>query len=138
VTIVTIKGKPSSSKSLFPKLNQGKHTCLMIKESKRKVKTNGISSHKYTSSDYNDESDDDASFQNGLNEKRVIKKLEKKLVVRDQLLEDQEDLLEQERKNTCELKRLLKFEKNKNEELTQKLAKCKWTISSLKDSIGAI
>jgi hypothetical protein len=110
----------------------------MIKESKRKVKTNGISSHKYTSSDYNDESDDDASFQNGLNEKRVIKKLEKKLVVRDQLLEDQEDLLEQERKNTCELKRLLKFEKNKNEELTQKLAKCKWTISSLKDSIGAI
>jgi hypothetical protein len=35
------------------------------------------------------------------------------LVARDQLLEDQEDLLEQERKNTCELKTLLKLEKDK-------------------------
>jgi hypothetical protein len=37
------------------------------------------------------------------------------LVAQDQLLEDQEDLLEQERKNTCELKKLLKLEKEKNE-----------------------
>jgi hypothetical protein len=41
------------------------------------------------------------------------------LVAWDQLLENQEDLLEQERKNTCELKKLLKLEKEKNEELTQ-------------------
>jgi hypothetical protein len=35
---VAIKGKSSSSKYLFPNLNQGKHTYLMIKEGKRKVK----------------------------------------------------------------------------------------------------
>jgi hypothetical protein len=55
------------------------------------------------------------------------------LVARD-LLEDQEELLEQERKNTCELKRLLKLEKDKNE----KLAQGKETISSLKSSSGAL
>jgi hypothetical protein len=43
------------------------------------------------------------------------------LVARDQLLEDQEGLLKQERKK-CELKRLLKLENKKNEELTQELA----------------
>jgi hypothetical protein len=56
------------------------------------------------------------------------------LVARDQLLEDQKDLLEQERKNACELKRLLKLEKDKNE----KLAKVKETISNLEGSIGAL
>jgi hypothetical protein len=56
------------------------------------------------------------------------------LVARDQLLRDQEDLLEQERKNTCELKRLLNLQKYKNEEL----AKGKETISSLEGSIGAL
>jgi hypothetical protein len=134
VPTVAIKGKSSSSKSLFPKLNQGKYSYLIAKESKCKVKTKGISSPKYVSSDDNDDSDDDdAPFPNGLNEKRVIKKLEKELVARD-LLEDQEDLLEQEMKNTCELKRLLKLEKDKNE----KLAQGKETISSLKSSSGAL
>jgi hypothetical protein len=86
---VAIKGTSSSSKSLFPKLYQGKHTCLMAKENKHKVKTNGSSSPKYVSSD------DDAPFPNGINEKVAIKRLGKELVVRDQLLEVQEDLLEQ-------------------------------------------
>jgi hypothetical protein len=39
VTTVTIKGSSSSSKSLFSNLNKGKHTCLMAKESKKKVKS---------------------------------------------------------------------------------------------------
>jgi hypothetical protein len=39
------------------------------------------------------------------------------LVAQDQLLEDQEDLLEQERKSTCELKKLLKLEKEKMKNL---------------------
>ena len=56
------------------------------------------------------------------------------MVARDQLLEDQEDFLEQERKSTCELKKVLKLEKEKNEELTQDNE----TISSLKGSIGAL
>jgi hypothetical protein len=72
VTTLAIKEKSSSSKSLFPNLNQGKHTCLIAKEGKCKVKTKGISSPKYVSSDDND-GDDDAPFPNGLNEKRVIK-----------------------------------------------------------------
>jgi hypothetical protein len=42
VATVAIKGKSFSSKSPFPKLNQGKHTCLMAKENKRKVKTKDI------------------------------------------------------------------------------------------------
>jgi hypothetical protein len=80
VATVPIKGKSYSSKSLFPKLNQAKHTYLMAKKNKRKVKTKGISSPKYVSSDDNDDSDDDAPFPNYLNEKRVIKKLGKELV----------------------------------------------------------
>jgi hypothetical protein len=113
VTIVAIKGTSSSSKYLFSKLNQGRRTCLMTKENKRKVKTMGISSPKYVSSDDNDDSDDDSPFPNGINEKAIIKKLGKELIARDQLLKDKEDLLDQERKNTCEHKRLLKFEKEK-------------------------
>jgi hypothetical protein len=136
VATMAIKVKSSSIKSFFPKLNQGKHTYLMVKENKRKIKTKGISSPKYISSD--DSDDDDTPLLNGLNEKRVIKKLGKELVARDQLLEDQEDLLEQERKNTCELKILLKLEKDKNEELAQELAKGKEIIYSLKGSIGAL
>jgi hypothetical protein len=129
VATVAIKGTSSSSKSLFPKLNQGKHICRMAKESKHKIKTKGSSSPKYVSSD-----DDDAPLPNGMNEKVVIKRLGKELIVRDQLLEVQEDLLEQERKTTCELKRLLKFEKEKN----KKLAQGKETVSSLENSSGAL
>jgi hypothetical protein len=124
VATIAIKGTSSSSKSLFPKLNQGKYSCLMVKGGKRRVKTKGISSPKYVSSD-DDDSNNDAPFLNGITEKATIKKLGKELVTRDQLLEDQEDLLEQERKNTCELKRLLKLEKEKNEELAQKLPKAR-------------
>jgi predicted RNase H-like nuclease (RuvC/YqgF family) len=66
--------------------------------------------------------------------KCIIKKLGKELVAQEQLLEDQEDLLEQERKSICELKKHLNLEKEKNEELAQG----KETISSLEGSIGAL
>jgi hypothetical protein len=48
---IAIKGKASSSKSLFPKFS--KHTCLMTKEGKKKVKSNASSSSssKYVMSD---------------------------------------------------------------------------------------
>jgi hypothetical protein len=119
VATVTIKGTSSSSKSLFPKLNKGKNTCLMVKESKHKVKIKSLSSPKYISSDDDDDDDDgddDTPFSNGINEKGIIKKLGKELVAQDQLLEDQEDLFEQESKSACELKKLLNLEKEKNEE----------------------
>jgi hypothetical protein len=97
VATMAINRTSFSSKSLFLKLSKGKNTCLMTKESKRKVKTKGLSSPKYISSD-DDDSNDHASFPNGINKKTIIKKLGKELVTRDQLLEDLEDLLEQERK----------------------------------------
>jgi hypothetical protein len=114
VATVAIKGTSSSRKSRFPKLNQGKHTCLMAKENKRKIKIKGLSSPKYVSNDDDDDSDDAPPFPNGINKKVIIKKLRKELVAQDQLLEDQEYLLEQGRKSTYELKKLLKFEKEKN------------------------
>jgi hypothetical protein len=88
VETIAIKGITSSSKSLFPKLIQGKNTCLMANESKRKVKTKGSSSPRYVISD------DDAPLSIGKNEKATIKRLGKELVVWNQLLEVQEDLLE--------------------------------------------
>jgi hypothetical protein len=98
VANIAIKETSSSSKSLFLKLNQEKNTCLMAKENKRKIKTKGLSSPKYVSSD---DDDNDAPFTNGINEKVIIKKLGNELVARNQLLEDQEDLLDQQKENTC-------------------------------------
>jgi hypothetical protein len=48
----------------------------MTKENRRKVKTKGISSPKYASSDDNDDSDDDAPFSNGLCRRLVVRYLE--------------------------------------------------------------
>jgi hypothetical protein len=39
VATIAIKGTSSSNKSIFSQLNQEKHTCLMAKENKRKVKS---------------------------------------------------------------------------------------------------
>jgi hypothetical protein len=140
VTTIAIKRTTASSKSLFPKLNHGKHTCLMVMEKERKCKgkTKGSSSPRYVTSDDDDASNDDAPLPIGMNEKATIKRLGKELVVRDQLLEVQEDLLEQERQTTCELKRLLKLENEKKENLVQELTHGKETISSLKSSSGAL
>jgi hypothetical protein len=75
------KGTSSSSKSLLPKLNKGKNTCLMAMESKRKIKNKGLSSPKYVSSDDDDDySDDDSPFPNDINKKGIIKRLGEKLV----------------------------------------------------------
>jgi hypothetical protein len=64
LTTIAIKGKASSNKSLFPKLS--KHTCLMAKERRKKVKFNTFSSLKYVTTDEDtlssenyDSSDDD-------------------------------------------------------------------------------
>jgi hypothetical protein len=46
---IAIMGKASLSKSLFPNLS--KHTCLMAKESKKKVKLKASPSPNYVTSD---------------------------------------------------------------------------------------
>jgi hypothetical protein len=78
----------------------------MAKEDKKKVKTNASSSSKYVSSDEDTLfSDDDgplpSEFCKNLN--AMIKGLMKQLRVRDELLQQQEELLVEERKSNEEL-----------------------------------
>jgi hypothetical protein len=145
LTTIAIKGKASSSKSLFPKLS--KHKCLMANEGRKKVKSNSSSSIKYATSDKNtlfsdnyDSSDDDKHLPSELmkNPNAMIKGLMRQVGATDELLEQQEELLVQERKISEELKKLLALKKVKVEKLDQELAKSKETTCSLKSSIDAL
>jgi hypothetical protein len=82
VITIAIKGKTSSSKSLFSKLS--KHTCLMTNEGRKNIKSNTPSSPKYIttdedtlSSDNYDSSDDDNPILSELvkNHNAMIKSL---------------------------------------------------------------
>jgi hypothetical protein len=66
----------------------------------------------------------------------MIKGLMKQVGTRDELLEQQEELLVQERKNSEELKKLLPLEKGKVKKFDQELAQSKEMTCSLKSSIG--
>jgi hypothetical protein len=87
---IAFKGKSSSCKSLFPILP--KYTCLMVKEGKKKVKTNAPSSPKYVTSDEDTLSSDDDSLLSELckNPNAMIKGLMKQVGVRDELPKQQE------------------------------------------------
>jgi hypothetical protein len=94
LTTIAIKVKASSSKSLFPKIS--KHTCLMTKEGKKKVKFNASSSLKYVTSDEDtfssdnyESSDDDNTLPSEFvkNHNAMIKGLMKQVRARDELLE---------------------------------------------------
>jgi hypothetical protein len=145
VATISINGSSSSSsKSLFPNLKKGKHTCLMAKESKRKVKSKS-SPHKYVSSDdeldsSDGEDEDEEALLNAMrkNPKARIKGLLSEIGICDELLDQQEKLHVQDKESNQKLKKLLKFEKEKNEKLDQELAQSKETISSLKSSCGAL
>jgi hypothetical protein len=134
MTTIAIKGNSSSNKSLFPNLS--KHTCLIAKESKKKVNAKGHSSPKYISSD--DDLSSDEAFDLDKNPTAKLDGLVKQINLRDEFLEQQEMLLVQERESNSELKKLLALEKEKNEKLDQELAKSKETTISLKGSIGAL
>jgi hypothetical protein len=124
VATIAIKGKTSSRKSLFSRLS--KHTCLMVKEGRKKVKSNTPSSPKYVtsdedtlSSDIYDSSDDDNPLPSELvkNPKAMIKGLMRQVGGRDELLEQQEEFIIQERKISEELKKLLALKKGKVDKL---------------------
>jgi hypothetical protein len=68
----------------------------------------------------------------------MIKGLMKQVGVRDELFEQQEELLVKERKSNKELKKLLALEKSKVKKLNQELAQSKETTCSLKSSISDI
>jgi hypothetical protein len=100
----------------------------MAKESKRKVKSK-TSSTKYVSSDdelgsSDEEDEDEEALLNDMSKNHMarIKGLLSQVGLRDELLDQQEKLLIQEKENNQELKRLLKLEKEKNEKLDQELA----------------
>jgi hypothetical protein len=120
VATVAIKdSSSSSSKSLFPKLNKGKHTCRVTKESRRNVKPK-TSPPKYVSSDEEvDSSDKEVEDEEtllevmGKNPKARIKGLLSEVGIHDELLDQQEKLLVQEKESNQKLKKLLKLEKEK-------------------------
>jgi hypothetical protein len=110
------------------------HTCLMAKESKMKVKSKASSSPNYVtsndgtlSSDNYASSDDDDSLPSELVIKpnSMIKGLMKQVGARDDLLEQQKELLVQERKISEELKKLLALEKVKWRNLIKNLLKAR-------------
>jgi uncharacterized protein involved in exopolysaccharide biosynthesis len=145
VATISIKVKTSSSKSFFPKLS--KHICLMAKEGRKKVKSNASSSLKYVTSDKDTLSSDNYDSSDGDNPllselvkspNVMIKGLMRQVRARDELVEQQEELLVHERKISEELKKLLAHEKGKVEKLNQKVGKSKETTYSLKSSIGAL
>jgi hypothetical protein len=144
LTTIAIKGKALSSKSLFPR-SQSTHVSWQRKV--KKVKSNASSSLKYITSDEDtlssnnyESSDDDNTLPSEFvkNPNAMIKGFMKQVRARDELLEQQEELLVQERKNSEELKKLLALEKGKVEKLDQELAKSKENTYSLKSSIDAL
>ncbi len=119
----------------------------MAKESKKKVKSKAFPSPKYVTSDEDilssdnyDSSDGDNPLPNKLvkNPNAMIKGLMRRVGARDELLEQQEELLVQERKISKELKKLLALKKGKVVKLDQELTKNKETACSLKSLIGAL
>jgi hypothetical protein len=119
----------------------------MVKECRKKVKFNTSPSLKYVTSDEDtlssdnyDSSDDDKSLPSELvkNPNAMIKGLMRQVGARDELLEQKEELLVQERKISEELKKLVALKKGKVEKFDQELAKSKETTCSLKSSIGAL
>jgi hypothetical protein len=72
------------------------------------------------------------------NPKARIKGLLGEIGIRDELIDQQEKLLVQEKESNQELKKLLKLEKEINEKVDQELAQSNATISSLKSSSGAL
>jgi hypothetical protein len=65
-TIAIKRSSSTSSKSLFPNLNKGKHTCLMAKESKKKVKSKSFPPTYVSSDDELDSIDEEEEAEETL------------------------------------------------------------------------
>jgi hypothetical protein len=142
VATIAIKGKTSSGKSLFPKLS--KHTCLMAKEGRKKVKSNTSSSLKYVNSDEDtlssdnyDSSDDDNPLPSELvkNPNAMIKGLMRQVGAKYELLEQQEELIVQEKKISEELKKLVAHKKVRWRSLTNNLLKVRRLLVVSRDQL---
>jgi hypothetical protein len=117
------------------------------KGKQKKVKYNAPSSPKYVISDEDTLSSDNSASSDGdeslpsefvKNPNAMIKVLMKQVGARDELLEQQEELIVQEGKISGELNKHLALKKGKVEKLDQELAQSKETTCSLRISIGAL
>jgi hypothetical protein len=116
--------------SLFP---NEYHTCLMAKEKKVRVRD----TPKYTSSSYEESSDDEVDYSSlfkGLDRAKVekINELIDALNKKDRLIEKQEDILYEEHDKFISVQKSLALETKRNEMLSSELSACHESISSLK------
>jgi hypothetical protein len=117
--------------SLFP---NERHTCLMAKEKKVRIRY----SPKYSSSSDEDSFDDEVDYTDlfkGLDRAKVdkINELIDALNEKDRLLEKQEDILYEEHDNLVNVQKSLALETKRNEMLSSELSACHESISSLKN-----
>jgi hypothetical protein len=116
--------------SLFP---NERHTCLMAKEKKVRVRD----TPKYTTSSDDDSSDDEVDYSSlfkGLDRAKVdkISELIDALNEKNRLLEKQEDILYEEHDKFVSVQKSLALETKRNEMLSSELSVCHESISSLK------
>jgi hypothetical protein len=117
--------------SLFP---NERHTCLMAKENKVRIRD----TPKYTSSSDEDSSDDEVDYSSlfkGLDRAKVetINELIDALNEKDKLLEKQEDILYEEHDKFVRVQKSLALKTKRNEMLSSELSACHESISSLKN-----
>jgi uncharacterized protein YkvS len=117
--------------SLFP---NERHTCLMAKEKKVRIRYNP----KYSSSSDEESSNDEVDYSDlfkGLDRARVekINELIDALNEKDRLLEKQEDTLYEEHDKFVSVQKSLALEIKRNEMMSSELSACHETVSSLKN-----
>jgi hypothetical protein len=116
--------------SLFP---NERHTCLMAKEKKVRVRD----TPKYTSSSDEESSDNEVDYSSlfkGLDRAKVekINELIDALNEKDTLLEKQEDILYEEHDKFISVQKSLALEIKRNEMLSSELSACHESVSSLR------
>jgi hypothetical protein len=117
--------------SLFP---NERHTCLMAKEKKVRIRD----TPKYSSSSDEESSDDEVHYTDlfkGLDRAKVdkINELIDAQNEKDRLLEKQEDILYEEHDKLVSVQKSLAIEIKRNKMLSSELSACHETVSSLKD-----
>jgi hypothetical protein len=116
--------------SLFP---NERHTCLMAKEKKVRVRD----TPKYTSSSDEESSDDEVDYTDlfkGLDRAKIdkINELIDALNEKDRLLERQEDILYKEHDKFVSVQKSLALKLKRNEMLSSELSACHESVSSLR------
>jgi vacuolar-type H+-ATPase subunit H len=116
--------------SLFP---NERHTCLMAKEKKVRIRD----SPKYSSSSDEESSDDEVDYSSlfkGLDRAKLdkINELIDALNENDRLLEKQEDILYEEHAKFISVQKSLALEIKRNEMLSSELSACHESVSSLR------